>query len=178
MGRWTRRYSGTRAAAPAEPSLRCCPPSRHRPREGWGRRRPSRSMRRLGCRSVFLRARTARRHAQHVGTSAQQGPCHSPATPPPHRRHTPCARHGVALNTAWCGAARAPELHPPWTAHPAGATLHGSASLKPSLFEDWTCTFAEQVPPPLSHPALSLALAAGQAAPRTQYFPDPSPGLT
>ena len=99
MGRWTRRYSGTHAAAPAVPLLRCSPPSRHRPREGWGRRRPSRSMRRLGCRSVFLRARTARRHAQHVGTSAQQGPCHSPATPPPHRRHTPWARHGAALNT-------------------------------------------------------------------------------
>ena len=25
-----------------------------------------------------------------------------------------------------------------------GATLHGAASLKPSLFEEWTCTFAEQ----------------------------------
>ena len=36
----------------------------------------------------------------------------------------------------------------------AGATLHGSASLKPALFEEWTCTLAAQAGPP-SHLALT-----------------------
>ena len=48
----------------------------------------------------------------------------------------------------------------PWRQHSmehstlAGATLHGSASLKPALFEEWTCTLAAQAGPP-SHLALT-----------------------
>ena len=55
-----------------------------------------------------------------------------------------------------------------------GATLHGAASLKPSLFEEWTCTFAEQAQTrPTPH---TLSPATGEAAPaltppHTQYFP-------
>ena len=103
----------------------------------------------------------------------------------------------LALRTPWGHTLHGakpgvtPGLRPPWrhpcgpstlhgAHHPAGATLHGSASLKPSLFEEWTCTFAEQVGlshPALSHPAPLARSRSGRPSPdrpTTQHFPIPT----